>query len=203
MAILNPFPCDGRDPLGPLSIWQGFLVKFQWSPLKKFNPDRKFQSWLEIINPQSKISISTENFNPGVSLTGLSWCTEKGPIKNCNPRSIARNFQSRRPRSNFLNPRALWVRGLGHPFPGLLLPWSSRNLLCCYSSCCLEALGLTVLWGSFLCAQKARSEWYSLEGASSHNSRCLGAFHQSTSRTAQTRVHVVRSQHFSNVPSMK
>ena len=37
-------------------------------------------------------------------LWGPSGIAEKGSIKNFNPRSIARNFQSRRPRSNFFNP---------------------------------------------------------------------------------------------------
>ena len=32
----------------------------------------------------------------------------RGSIEDFNPRSIARNFQSPRPRSIFFNPRALW-----------------------------------------------------------------------------------------------
>ena len=59
---------------------------------------------IEIFNPGSKNSI------PEFPFTGPSWCSEKGSIENFNPRSIARIFQSRRPRSNFFNPRALWVR---------------------------------------------------------------------------------------------
>ena len=67
-------------------------------PIENFNPGLNFQS-------RSNISISIDNFNPGVSICGALLCTEKGLIENFNPRSIARNFQSRRPRSIFFNPR--------------------------------------------------------------------------------------------------
>ena len=77
---------------------------------KKFNPDRKFQSWLENFNPDRNFQARSKISIPVFLLTGPSWCTEKGSIENFNPRSIARNFQSRRPRLNFFNPRALWVR---------------------------------------------------------------------------------------------
>ena len=75
---------------------------------KKFNPDRKFHSRLEMFNldrnSQSRAKISNlrclySRGPPGV--------TENGAIEYFNPRSIARNFQSRRPQSNFFNPRAL------------------------------------------------------------------------------------------------
>ena len=46
---------------------------------------------------------------------GPSWCTEKGSIENVHPRSTARNFQARRPRSKFFNPRALWVESRANP----------------------------------------------------------------------------------------
>ena len=64
----------------------------------KFNPARKFQS-------RSKISIlRCLKFYS----RGPPGDTEKGWIENFNPRSIAQNFQSRRPRSIFFNPQALW-----------------------------------------------------------------------------------------------
>ena len=66
-----------------------------FNPGLKFSiPDRNFQA-------RSKISI------PEFLFLGPRWCTEKGSIENFNSRSIARNFQSRRPRSIFFNPRAL------------------------------------------------------------------------------------------------
>ena len=79
---------------------------------KKFNPDRKFQSWLEIFNPRSKLSISTENFNPRVSFTGPSWCTEKGrskisipdrSLEILNPKGCDRFFQSQCPLGSFFS----------------------------------------------------------------------------------------------------
>ena len=76
---------------------------------KKFNPDRKFQSWLETFNLDQTCQSRSKILIPEFLFAGPSWCTEKGSIENFNPRSIARNFQSRRLRSKFVNPRALWV----------------------------------------------------------------------------------------------
>ena len=90
---------------------------------KKFDPDRKFQTWLEHFicdrhfQARSKISVLEFLF------TGPSWCTEKGSIDNFNPRSIARNSHSQRLRSKCFNHWALWEIGR----EGLtgLSPWSS------------------------------------------------------------------------------
>ena len=76
---------------------------------KKFNPDRKYQSRLEIFNPDRKFQSRSKISIPRCFyLLGPPGVTERGSIENLNPRSIARNFQSRRPRSNFFDPRALW-----------------------------------------------------------------------------------------------
>ena len=67
--------------------------------LEVFNLDRTFQS-------RSKISIPRCFYL--LALLVLQR-TQKGSIENFNPRSIARNFKSRRSRSNFFNPWALWA----------------------------------------------------------------------------------------------
>ena len=64
---------------------------------KKFNPDRKFQSRLEIFNPGSKFSISIENFNPRVSIYGALVVYREG---------LDRKFQSTIDRSKFSIPKA-------------------------------------------------------------------------------------------------
>ena len=64
---------------------------------KKFNPDRKFQSRLEIFNPGSKFSISIENFNPRVSIYGALVVYREG---------LNRKFQSTIDRSKFSIPKA-------------------------------------------------------------------------------------------------
>ena len=83
----GPFPRGPCDRKNSISIENFYL-------------DRKFQSRPKISIPQCFYLPAP----PGV--------TEKGSIKNFNPRSIARNVQSRRPRSNVFNPRALWVSSL-------------------------------------------------------------------------------------------
>ena len=76
--------------------------------IEKFNPDWKFQSWLEIFNLdrkfQSRPKISIPRY---FCLRGPPGLTEKGSIENFNPRSIAPNFQSRRSRSLFSIPGPL------------------------------------------------------------------------------------------------
>ena len=75
---------------------------------KKFNPDRTFQSWLDIFNLNRKLQ-SRSKFSIQRCFTGPSWCYREGLDRaNFNPRSIARNFQSRRSQSKFFNPRAPW-----------------------------------------------------------------------------------------------
>ena len=75
----------------------------------KFNPDLKFQSRLESFNPDRKFQSRSKISIPRCFyLRGPPGVTEKGSIENFNPRSIARIFQSRRPRSNFFDPWALW-----------------------------------------------------------------------------------------------
>ena len=64
-----------------------------------------FQSWLEIFNLDGKLQSRSKISIPVFLFTGPSLCTEKGPIKHFNSRSITRKFQARRPRSNFFNPR--------------------------------------------------------------------------------------------------
>ena len=64
---------------------------------KKFNPDRKFQSWLEIFNPDRKFQSRSKISIPVFLFTGHSWCTEKGSIEK---------FQSPIDRSKFSIPKA-------------------------------------------------------------------------------------------------
>ena len=62
---------------------------------KKFNPDRKFQSWLDMFNLDRKFqSRSKTSILRCFYLRGPPGVAEKGSIENFNPRSIARNVQS-------------------------------------------------------------------------------------------------------------
>ena len=112
------FPWLFRGPLlsrktvfGPfLWFFRGFFVA---PVLGKFYAYSPWNSLL--IQSRLEFFILDRSFNPGLKFSipvflfmGPSWCTEKGSIENFNPRSIARNSQSGRPRSNFFNPRALW-----------------------------------------------------------------------------------------------
>ena len=105
---------------------------------KKFNPDRKFQSRLETFNPDRNFQSRSKISIPEFPITGPSQCTEKGSIENFNPRSIARNFQSRRPRSNFFIPLSHRTKTSGYSqccavpkgSPGSAL--HSFDLTCCY-----------------------------------------------------------------------
>ena len=72
-------------------------------PIEIFNPDLKFSISIEIFCLDRKFQ-STKNFY----LRGPPGVAEKGSIEIFNPRSIARNFPSRSPRSNFFDLWALW-----------------------------------------------------------------------------------------------
>ena len=73
---------------------------------KKFNPDRKFQSWLEIVNPGSKISISIENFNPAVfPFPRPSWCYREGLDRKCQSTIDRSKFSIPKAAITFFNPR--------------------------------------------------------------------------------------------------
>ena len=75
--------------------------------------DRRFQSWLKMFNRDRNFQSQSNISLLAVFLfTGPSWCYREGLDRIFNPRSIARNFQSQRPRSKFFNPRALWGGGL-------------------------------------------------------------------------------------------
>ena len=63
------------------------------------------QSRLENFNPGLKISVSIKNFNLDRKVflfTGPSWCYREG-LDRTFQSTIARNVQSRRPRSNFFS----------------------------------------------------------------------------------------------------
>ena len=84
--------------LGPSSISISIFFHFRLLAVFHAIPARQ--------DPKSRSKISI----PVFLFAGPSWCAEKGSVEHFNPRSIARNVQSRRPRpkNNFGNPRALW-----------------------------------------------------------------------------------------------
>ena len=87
----------------------------------KFNPDRKFQSWLEIFNLNRKLQSWLEMFNPVVFLfTGPSWCYRDGLDQNFQSTIDRSKFSILNARIDFFNPRAIWE--CSDVFPGIFEP---------------------------------------------------------------------------------
>ena len=114
-------------------------------------PRSKIQSWSEICTPGLKFSISIEIFHPGVKFSI--------PIENFTPRSIARNFQYFWSRSNFFNPRALWVviSVTDMDFNSFELVWKEFR----YKRYFLWRTGVPDEWGKFRVAPRTPCVPYS------------------------------------------
>ena len=90
---------------------------------KKFNPDQKFQSWLENFNPRSKFSSATENFNP----RSFHF---RGP-RSVQKRARSKKIQSAIDHSKFSIPKAAieFFQSPG-PLGGLILRTNVQQLTC-------------------------------------------------------------------------
>ena len=65
---------------------------------KKFNPDREFQSWFEILDPDRHFSSAIKNFNPGVSISGAPLVYRKGLDRKVQSQETFSRLQGLLPR---------------------------------------------------------------------------------------------------------